>query len=149
MQTKKNPVKIAVTIVLLMLSPIIHASDIEKENVRRVIQSAYVEGFQNLGGRQMMEAGFHPTFIMVLNRAGVLSDLPLERMIEIVEQRLSNPDYKHITVQANILDIDITGNAAMVKMELFREGKKLFTDYLGLYKFEDGWMIFNKLYHQH
>ena len=121
----------------------------EKEAVLEVIESAYVQGFQNLGGREMMERGFHPTFVMVLNRGGQLSDLPLARMIEIVEQRLANPDYTHIPVEAKILDVDVTGNAAMVKLELYREGRKLFTDYLGLYKFEDGWKIFNKLYHQH
>jgi hypothetical protein len=37
----------------------------------------------------------------------------------------------------------------MVKLELCREGKKLFTDYIGLYKFDDNWLIYNKLYHQH
>ena len=121
----------------------------EKQAVIKVIESAYVQGFQNLGGRELMEAGFHPTFIMVLNRGGVLTDLPLQRMIEIVDQRKNNPDYEHRTVSAKILDVDVTGNAAMVKLELYRDGRKLFTDYLGLYKFDNGWKIFNKLYHQH
>lgn len=121
----------------------------EEEAVKQIVQSAYVEGFQNLGGREMMEASFHPTFVMVLNRGGMLTDLPLKRMIEIVEQRQNNPDYKHRTVTAKILDVDVTGNAAMVKLELYRDGQKLFTDYLGLYKFDEGWKIFNKLYHQH
>ncbi len=121
----------------------------EREAVTKTVQSAYVEGFQNLGGKEMMEAGFHPTFVMVLNRGGVLSELPLQRMIEIAEQRKNNPDYTHVEVEARILDVDVTGNAAMVKLELYREGRLLFTDYLGLYKFDDGWKIFNKLYHQH
>ncbi len=121
----------------------------EEAAVIATVQNAYVEGFQNLGGREMMEAGFHPTFVMVLNRGGELTDLPLSRMIEIVERRQSNPDYKHVEVEARILDVDVTGNAAMVKLELYREGRLLFTDYLGLYKFDDGWKIFNKLYHQH
>ncbi|TVQ15085.1 MAG: hypothetical protein EA361_06465 [Bacteroidetes bacterium] len=121
----------------------------EREAVTKTVQTAYVEGFQNLGGKEMMEAGFHPTFIMVLNRGGVLSELPLQRMIEIAEQRKNNPDYTHVEVEARILDVDVTGNAAMVKLELYREGRLLFTDYLGLYKFDDGWKIFNKLYHQH
>ncbi len=126
-----------------------NAESAEKDAVREVIESAYVEGFQNLGGREMIEAGFHPTFVMVLNRGGNLVDLPLARMIEITEQRQQNPEYQHVPVTGKILDIDVTGNAAMVKLELWREGRLLFTDYMGLYKFEDGWKIFNKLYHQH
>lgn len=121
----------------------------EKEAVRKVVESAYVHGFQNLGGQEMMEAGFHPTFVMVLNRGGNLTELPLARMIEIVKQRQSNPEYVHREITAKILNVDVTGNAAMVKLELYRDGRKLFTDYLGLYKFDDGWKIFNKLYHQH
>lgn len=121
----------------------------EKEAVEDTVKTAYVEGFQNLGGREMMEKGFHPSFVMVLNRNGQLSDLPLARMIEIAEQRKNNPDYQHKKVEAKFLEVDVTGRAAMVKLELYREGKLLFTDYLGLYKFDDGWKIFNKLYHQH
>lgn len=121
----------------------------EIEAVRQTILSAYLDGFQNLGGREKIEKGFHPSFVMILNRGGELSELPLARMIEIVEQRRANPEYVHREVTATILDIDITGNAAMVKLELYREGQKLFTDYLGLYKFNDQWQIFNKLYHQH
>jgi len=121
----------------------------EKDSVQKVVESAYVDGFQNLGGQEMMEAGFHPTFVMVLNRGGNLTELPLARMIEIVKQRQSNPEYVHREMTAKILNVDVTGNAAMVKLELYRDGRKLFTDYLGLYKFDDGWKIFNKLYHQH
>ena len=136
----------------LMLSSGLLTSNImasEKDAVQKVVESAYVHGFQNLGGQEMMEAGFHPTFVMVLNRGGNLTELPLARMIEIVKQRQSNPEYMHREITAKILNVDVTGNAAMVKLELYREGRKLFTDYLGLYKFDDGWKIFNKLYHQH
>lgn len=147
---KKNQILcITATILFLVILLPLKALSAEKETVIHVVESAYVNGFQNLGGREMIEAGFHPTFIMVLNRGGVLTELPLQRMIEITEQRKTNPDYEHRKVTAKILDVDITGNAAMVKLELYRDGIKLFTDYLGLYKFDDGWKIFNKLYHQH
>jgi hypothetical protein len=147
----KNNQKVSIfaTFLLFAVYLPLHGFSSEKEAVIKVIETAYVEGFQNLGGRDMMKAGFHPTFVMVLNRGGVLSELPLERMIEIVDQRRSNPNYEHRRVSAKILDVDVTGNAAMVKLELYRDGTKLFTDYLGLYKFADGWKIFNKLYHQH
>ncbi len=147
---KNKTQKIAIiSMFLAMVFVSVSGKASEKEAVREVVQSAYVDGFQNLGGRNAMEKGFHPDFVMVLNRSGELSDLPLERMIEITEQRSNNPEYQHVEVKARFLDIDITGNAAMVKIELFRDGEKLFTDYLGLYKFDDGWKIFNKLYHQH
>ena len=45
--------------------------------------------------------------------------------------------------------IDITGTAAIVKIELFKGGKQIYTDYLSLYKFEEGWRIVNKIYFKH
>jgi len=39
--------------------------------------------------------------------------------------------------------------AAMAKIELWRGNNLIFTDYLGLYKFREGWRIVNKIYHRH
>ena len=44
--------------------------------------------------------------------------------------------------------IDISGNAAVAKVELYRGGKQIFTDYLSLYKFDDGWKIVSKIYYR-
>jgi hypothetical protein len=147
----KNNTLICAFIAVMLSSGLLPVNSMasEKEVVQKVVESAYVHGFQNLGGQALMEAGFHPTFVMVLNRGGNLTELPLARMIEIVKQRQSNAEYVHREITAKFLNVDITGNAAMVKLELYRNGQKLFTDYLGLYKFDDGWKIFNKLYHQH
>jgi len=54
-----------------------------------------------------------------------------------------------VKTECKFLNIDITGNAAMAKIELHREGKLIFTDYLFLYKFKDSWKIVNKIYFRH
>ena len=43
--------------------------------------------------------------------------------------------------------IDISGNTAVVRMEIYENSKHLYTDYFGLYKFPDGWKIINKIYY--
>ena len=45
--------------------------------------------------------------------------------------------------------IDVTGGVASVKVELSREGKLVYTDYLSLIKFDSGWRIVAKVYHKH
>ncbi len=45
--------------------------------------------------------------------------------------------------------MDVTGSAAAVELELAQNGKRIFTDYLSLYKFPDGWKIVGKIYHRH
>ncbi len=45
--------------------------------------------------------------------------------------------------------VEITGSAAVVKVELWRDGKHIFSDYLSLYKFEDGWKLVGKIFYRH
>ncbi len=45
--------------------------------------------------------------------------------------------------------IDITGTAAVVRLELFRDGVHVFTDYLSLYKFSEGWKIVSKIFYRY
>jgi hypothetical protein len=45
--------------------------------------------------------------------------------------------------------VEISGNAAVVKLELTRGGKHVFTDFLSLYRFPAGWMIVGKTFQAH
>jgi len=45
--------------------------------------------------------------------------------------------------------VDITGAAATVKIDLWRDEVHTFTDYLSLYKFADGWKIVGKTFYRH
>lgn len=47
--------------------------------------------------------------------------------------------------ELKITSVDVTGNAASVKVEEFYEKTK-YTDYLSLLKLEGGWKIVNKIY---
>ena len=48
-----------------------------------------------------------------------------------------------------IVTLDVTGGAASAKVELYKDGKLVYTDYLSLLEFEDGWRIAAKVYHSH
>jgi hypothetical protein len=45
--------------------------------------------------------------------------------------------------------VDVTGNAAIAKIEVFKDSRHVYTDYMSLYKFKDGWKIVNKIYQKH
>lgn len=126
----------------------------EKEAIQEVIQTAYVDGLQNyLTGIEEIEAGFHPGFnLLGINKANMLTKYPIYSWLESVQMRKDKypqgrPEEEKITCQYK--SIDVTGNAAMAKIELYQKGKKLFTDYLQLYKFDEGWKIVSKIYHRH
>ena len=39
--------------------------------------------------------------------------------------------------------------AAVAKVALFRDGKQIFTDYISLYRFDEGWKLVAKTFHRH
>ena len=49
----------------------------------------------------------------------------------------------------NDVFVDVTGNAAVAKIELFKDSKHVYTGYLSLLKFGDGWLITDKVYFRH
>lgn len=147
-------IKTAVTTLLIMLCTSAAftqtSSSSDEQAISAVIQSAYVAGLQNWGDIADIEAGFHPTFeLLTKTNDNKIQKLPIGRWIESVKNRKAqNPDGPATLVTAEIHNIDITVDAAAVKLDLIREGKKLFTDYLLLYKFEEGWRIVGKIYYR-
>jgi hypothetical protein len=141
-------------IVILSLAPlaVLSQNEPEQETIKKVIQSAYVDGLQNKGPVADIEKGFHPGFELLGNKNNELTRFPIYSWIMYHQKRLAenpNPPTSAEVVTCKFPLIDITGNAAMVKIELYKEGNILFTDYLSLYKFEEGWQIVSKIYYKH
>lgn len=122
----------------------------DEEAIRTVIQSAYVDGLQNWGDIEAIRAGFHPTFeLLSKTKENEIQKLPIGKWIEMVEARKAqNPGGPEFLTTAEIHQIDITADAAMAKLDLIRNEKRIFTDYLLLYKFEEGWRIVGKIYYR-
>jgi hypothetical protein len=126
-------------------------SQSDEELVKLVVTSAYVEGIQNNGSIEDIRKGFHPGFNMLRLADNDIKPYPIEEWIAVIEKRKAEakPDTKSIKTEVKFLSVDITGTAATVKLELYREGKKIFTDYLVLYKFTEGWRIVSKTFYRH
>jgi hypothetical protein len=124
----------------------------DKEAVKKVVQSAYVEGLQNEGNAEKIDTGFHPGFnLLGIGKGNQMWSLPIynwkERALdEVKEGKKPRTGEKEVTV--NFLSVDVTGTAAVVKLEFLVGGKKTYVDYLSLYKFESGWKIVNKIFYK-
>jgi len=128
------------------------AQEEEQKAIKNVIQSAYVDGLQNKGPVADIEAGFHPGFDLLGIRNDELTKWPIYSWIDYHEKKLQEnpePPSEEERVTCKYPMIDVTGNAAIAKIELYKGGEKIFTDYLSLYKFEEGWKIVNKIYFRH
>jgi hypothetical protein len=90
--------------------------------------------------------GFHPDFIMSVNDGDGVILVPLDMWLERLElDGQPNPGL----VEWQVDFIDVTGDAASAKLQIYEDGEHLYTDYFGLYKMPDGWKIVNKSFHSH
>ena len=122
----------------------------DADAIKQVIQTAYVDGIQNNGEIEAIERGFHPDFEMLILRNNVLSTFSISKWIESIRRRKADPTTAvRPEVSCKFLNIDVTGDAAVAKLELYQEGKLLFTDYICLYRFDEGWTIVSKLFYRH
>jgi hypothetical protein len=137
------------TIFALSISTI--SAQNEEQAVKDVIQSAYIDGIHNMGDIAAIEKGFHPGFnLLIKNQNGELIKYPIYNWIESAKKRKAeNPNGPEEKTTVEFVDIDVTGESAMAKIDLFKGGKRIFTDYLFLYKFPEGWQIVSKVYHRY
>lgn len=124
----------------------------DQGEVVRVVRDAYVDGIHNFRRVEAVRRGFHPGFEMLILRDDSLAKLPIGDWIENLERANRTnplPENHTPTVEANFLFVEVTGDVAVVGLELVRQEKVIFTDYLSLYRFSDGWRIVGKVFHRH
>ncbi len=134
---------------VLLFIPVVAFSQNKEADIKAVVISAYIEGIQNRGSVDDIRKGFHPSFNMIRLINNEIKPLPIEEWLTNLEKvKKENPAAPPHT-DGKFINIDVTGNNAVVKLELYRENKKVFTDYLVLYKFTEGWRIVSKTYYRH
>ena len=146
--------KVLLVCLLAIYAFSVAAQDQNEENIKEikeVIQNAYVDGLQNLGDIEVIEEGFHAGFNLLIFRDNLVSTLPIYNWIEYTKRRKeATPEGitedKKVSVEFEF--VDVTGTAAVAKIHLFQGGHKIYTDYLSLYKFQEGWKIVSKIYFQ-
>ncbi len=136
-------------IALFSLSAMAQSNEVEA--IKKVIQSAYLDGTQNIGDMDKIDAGFHESFRMqVLEKDGSLTNVNREGWKQMAKDNLANgvlPRAEGKQVSVNYLDINVEKYAATIKMEYILEGKSVYIDFMQLYKFPEGWKVVNKIYY--
>jgi hypothetical protein len=126
-----------------------NAQSSDEDAIRQVITTSYINGIQNGGSSDDIRKGFHPSFNMLRLIDNEVKPLPIEEWITNLEKAKANNTPAPPKAEGKFINIDITGTAAVVKLDLFRGGKRTFTDYLVLYKFAEGWKIVSKTFYRY
>lgn len=122
------------------------------EEVKELVYNAYINGAFNELNAEAMRKGFHEDFAIYSPKGEAISKYPIATWADGVAKRKANnydPKDPKNKWEHKFANVDVTGHAAQVKVELFNQGKHVYTDYLSLLKFESGWRIVAKVYMQH
>lgn len=144
----------ALALAAVLLAHGVPAAADDRQAVIQVVSDAYVDGIHNFRDPVAIRAGFHPDFEMLVLREGKLDKLPLATWIGRIEEQNAKeaPPTRaggQRATTAAFPVVEIAGTAAFCRVELTRGGKHVFTDFLNLYKFEDGWKIVGKSFYRH
>ena len=146
------PVLTCLGLALIARVPAPSAPPDEVAAIAAVVERAYVEGVFRRRDPDLVREGFAPTFVMQVHWDGALSSRTLDQWLE--RMQLDRVPAERET-KATVEVLDVTGSAAVTKVEVHRDGKHAYTDYFGLYKTEatdagpGGWKIVTKHFHAH
>lgn len=118
----------------------------EKKAIKDIITTAYVDGIFNEGNVDKIKQGWYSecdicTYVVAKDTC---TKSKAFRFIPMFER---NP--KGITpgTTCKFPLIHVTGYAAIAIVEIYSGEKQIYTDYMNLYKFNDGWRIVTKTYY--
>ena len=145
---------IAVTVMLLTAGlPSVDADHHEDDaaTIKSLIEKSYVHGAFNELNPEAMEHGFHPDFAIFSADGEAIKKYPIADWVQRTAERKADAEFDPAQNkwQHHFAAVDVTGGSASVKIELSKDGKLVYTDYLSLLKFDSGWRIVAKVYHRH
>lgn len=119
----------------------------ERESIKRVIDAAYVEGVHERQDIDVIRSGFHPEFRMMVLDGNAVRPVAVGEWLERVEQlKRADPDLWREPTRVEYKMIDITGRSAVVKLSVFKGMRFFSTDYMFLYRLDEGWSIVSKIF---
>jgi len=142
-----------ILLTLLISTITISAQNVDqnKEAIKNVIQTAYVEGLQNEGNIDKIDSGIHPGFdLLGIGKDDNMWKYPIADWKEKTIKKVNDGDLPRTGDQVSVVfkAIDVTGTAAIAKIDFFVGDKLTYVDYISLYKFEDGWKMVNKIFYK-
>jgi hypothetical protein len=150
-----DKVKFSLMAAILLCLPILSFAQEAKSNDESAIKQTlryYYDGLKNHDISTLKRA-FHPKAKwLARTKENNLVEFPITRYYANIRRNMRGEPPTNVNMQ--IVSIDVTGKAAIVKAELlYPEGiidvpppGVIQTEYLSLIKFSEGWRIVNKVY---
>jgi hypothetical protein len=115
--------------------------------IRALITEHYVTAVFRSRDEAAVRRGFHPAFTLYVLDDGELIVASLDMWLE----RLGLDGVPTVSqVRHDVVYIDVTGDAAILRAELYVDAAHEYTDYFALYRFPgERWQIVSKIFQSH
>jgi hypothetical protein len=121
--------------------------NVEKEAIQQVIEKAYIQGIHGNQDESTVKSGFHQDFAMLVLQDNAMDKVTVDQWLDRIEtMKADNPDLWNAKTTHNFVLVDVSGYAAVAKLDVYKGATHFSTDYMLLYKFEDGWKIVSKIF---
>jgi len=124
----------------------------DEDEIKEVLKTGYVHGAFNELNPEAMAKTFHEDFaIFSPGKEGKINRYSIANWVEGTKRRKSDPNFDPTNNkwEHKFKRVDVSGKAAHVELELHRNGKHVYTDYLSLLKFDNEWKVVAKVFHEH
>lgn len=135
-----------VVLVLSIIWPLSVCAANDEESISKLMVESYVEGVYVNRDEQAVLRGFHPDFVLHVNNDGRVTTESLAQWLQRLNLDGTKSDR---SVDYEIVSIDVTGESAVAKLQIYLNSKLIYTDYFGFYKFDEGWRFINKIFSGH
>jgi hypothetical protein len=115
----------------------------DEQAIRRHIERYYFEGVRHSDTAAAHRA-FHPVAVMYSIRDGKLAGRSIPDWLTAIAERAPTPP-KPDAVQRRVVSVNVTGTAAVAKVELVQP-EAVVTDYMSLLKVDGEWTIVGKIF---
>ena len=121
--------------------------NVDKEAIQQVIEKAYIQGIHGYQDKETVKSGFHRDFAMLVLQDNALEKVMVDEWLARVEvMKTENPDLWEAETRHTFELVDVAGYAAVAKLEVYKGTTHFSTDYMFVYRFEEGWRIVSKIF---
>jgi hypothetical protein len=117
------------------------------EAIRDVIEEAYIRGIHGTQDERTVKGGFHRDFAMLVLRDDTMEKVDVDEWLRRIEvMKADNPDLWSAETRHEFQLIDLAGYAGVAQLDVYKGDAHFSTDFMLLYRFEDGWKIVSKVF---
>jgi|GEM_PF-1332667 len=116
--------------------------------IKGIVEKAYIQGIHGNQDEKVVKTGFHRDFDMLVKEKGRIRKVDVDEWLAFIENtaKVQQPDLWKSKASYDFQVVDVTEDCAFVKIDVHKGTKHFSTDFMLLYRFDEGWKIVSKIF---